>query len=130
MKKLLLSLTNLPFYILGTISSAYAQEIKLVPEGTGVVIDPTNLTIAKVITFVINLLIVVGVVAALVYLLYGGFKWITSGGEKGQVESARNHVVAAIVGLIIMILAWLIISLILQVLGLGSLTKITLPSLK
>lgn len=35
------------------------------------------------------------------FLILGGIQWITSGGDKGKTESARNKITAAIVGLAI-----------------------------
>ena len=73
--------------------------------------------IAQTIRNVIVLFIVLAVVIALLYLLYGGIKWIMSRGEKDQVEAARAHVVNAIVGLIIVFLAIFIISIVLAAFG-------------
>jgi hypothetical protein len=36
------------------------------------------------------------------YLLWGAVEWITSGGESGKIESARNKITQAMVGLIIL----------------------------
>lgn len=60
---------------------------------------------------------IIGVVVAVIFLIYGGIKWILSGGDKTAVESARNHIIAAIVGLIIVVGAFFIIGLIFQLLG-------------
>ncbi len=71
---------------------------------------------------------VVAVVIALVFLVYGGVKWITSGGDKAAVEGARNTIVAAVVGLVIVFLSYFILNIILGLfhLSLGSLTIPTL----
>ena len=63
-------------------------------------------------------IVVLAVIIALLYLLYGGIKWVTSRGEKDQVEAARNHIIAAIVGLVVVFLAIFIVSLILGIFGL------------
>ena len=77
-----------------------------------------------------NRYLILGIIAALVYLLYGGIKWITSGGDKAQVEAARNHIVAAIIGLVILVLAWVIVAVVFTVLGLQALPgSLTLPTL-
>lgn len=81
------------------------------------------------IRFVINGLIVVGIVASLLFLLWGGIRWILSGGDKGKVDAARGTIVAAIVGLIIVILAWVIINTVLTILTGCSLGNFQLPSL-
>jgi len=67
--------------------------------------------------FLIQLIFIIGVVIAVIFLIYGGIKWILSGGDKTAVEAARNHIIAAIIGLIIVVGAFFIIGLIFQLLG-------------
>lgn len=45
-------------------------------------------------------------VATLIYLVIGGVQWITAGGDKNQLENARNKITNAIIGLIIVASAW------------------------
>jgi predicted permease len=52
--------------------------------------------------------IVVGAVAVIM-IIYGGFRYITSGGDSGRVGTAKNTLIYAIVGLIIVALAQLIV---------------------
>lgn len=82
-----------------------------------------------IIRFVINGLIVIGIVAALLFMLWGGIRWILSGGDKGKVDAARSTIVASIVGLIIVILAWVVINTVLQVLTGCNLGQFQLPNL-
>lgn len=56
--------------------------------------------------------IIVGAVA-IIMLIFGGFKYITSGGESGRVSGAKNTIVYAIIGLIIVALAQLIVHFVL-----------------
>ena len=63
-------------------------------------------TIAKKIVNVFSL--VVGFVAVIM-VIYGGFRYITSGGESGSVGNAKNTLIYAIVGLIIVALAQFIV---------------------
>ncbi|MBP6882608.1 MAG: hypothetical protein KBC15_03600 [Candidatus Levybacteria bacterium] len=60
-------------------------------------------------------ILVVSAVVALIFLIWGGFKWITSGGDKAKVEAARNTIIAAIVGLIVAFLAYFILSIVLGI---------------
>jgi hypothetical protein len=62
------------------------------------------------ISWIITALGVVAVLAALFFLLWGGIKWITSGGDKEKVDGARKTVIYAIIGLIVVILSVLIIN--------------------
>jgi len=47
-------------------------------------------------------------------LIFGGFKWLTSGGDKGAVQAAREHIIAAIIGLVIIFLSYFILNILLQ----------------
>ena len=76
----------------------------------------------------ITLIFVLAVLIALAFLVFGGIKWITSGGDKTAVEGARNTIVAAIVGLVIVFLSYFILNIILGIFNL-SLAQLKLPEL-
>lgn len=78
-------------------------------------IGEINVTPNELIAFIINAIIVIGIVLSLIFLLYGGVRWILSGGDKGKIDTARSTIVAAIVGLIIVILAYVIINAVLYI---------------
>jgi len=61
-------------------------------------------TLTDFLTFIIRFFFVLAGLAALIFLLLGAFSWITSGGNKENVEKAREKIVAAIVGIILVIL--------------------------
>lgn len=77
----------------------------------------------------LQLIFVIAVVAALLYLVWGGFKWLTSGGDKQAVSNARDHIIASIIGLVIIFLSYFIINLLLGFFKLGSLNTIQLPTI-
>ena len=56
--------------------------------------------------------IIVGVVAVIMVIL-GGFKYITSGGDSGKVASAKSTLVYALIGLAVAALAQLIVHFVL-----------------
>lgn len=104
-----------------------------------ITICPANSTFSKlcelnfnnvgdVIGKLIVLLLIVAVIVSVFFLIYGGIKWITSGGDKTGVESARNHIIAAIVGLIIALLAFFILNFVGGFFGI-SLTNLQPPTL-
>jgi hypothetical protein len=66
--------------------------------------------IAKKITNLFSL--IVGAIA-IIMIIYGGFRYITSGGDSGKVGSAKNTLIYAIIGLIIVALAQLIVRFVL-----------------
>jgi hypothetical protein len=57
--------------------------------------------------------IVVGA-ASVIMIIYGGFRYIISGGESGRVGAAKNSLIYAIIGLVIVALAQLIIHFVLH----------------
>lgn len=50
--------------------------------------------------------------AALGYFIYGGYKWITSMGESGKISEGQKIMVNTVIGLIIIVLAWVIVNFI------------------
>jgi len=73
---------------------------------------------------IIGLVFLLGFLLTLAYLLTGGMQWITSQGDKGALESARNKITHAIIGLIIVASAYAIFKLI------GNFFGITFPNIK
>lgn len=71
----------------------------------------------------VNIFSIIVGVAAVVMIIYGGFRYITSGGDSGRVGSAKNSLIYAIIGLIIVALAQLIVHFVLN-----QSTQITAPA--
>lgn len=85
--------------------------------------------IGQVVGNLINAAFVFAAIIALGYLIWGGIKWITSGGEKSGVEGARNHIIAAIIGLVVIFLSYFIINIILYIFLGMSLNNLTFPQI-
>lgn len=68
--------------------------------------------VGKLISGLIGIAMLLAALAVFVYLIWGGFEWITSGGDKAGVENARNKITAALIGLVIVASAWAIMRLI------------------
>ena len=72
--------------------------------------DGTN----KLIGNIINIFsLVVGIVAVLMIII-GGFRYITSGGNDGNVGNAKNTILYAVIGLVIVALAQIIVRFVLN----------------
>lgn len=132
MRRLLGIISVSLLYLLTTVSS-YAQAPTPTPISLRVT-DPSGiglLSIANVFQFIVNFLFAIGFILALVFLIWGGIKWIFTRGDKTKVEEARNHIQAAIVGLIFVIAAFVIINIVVQLLT-GQPIKdfLQLPTLK
>lgn len=118
MKKLIAAIT-LPLGSLLSPATALAQEAagafdpcaSTAAEGGVLASGCGDTTFGTVFGNLINFIFVFAVVLALGFLIFGGIRWITSGGDKAGVESARNTIIAAIVGLVVIVLAYFILNL-------------------
>ena len=69
-----------------------------------------RITIARIIRTAMSLL---GIIAVLI-ILYGGFKWMTSGGSDEAVGDAKKIITAGVIGLIIILTAYAIASFVIN----------------
>lgn len=79
--------------------------------------DPAE-AMNNVIRTIINILSLVVGVVAVIMIVIGGFRYIISGGDSGNVTAAKNTILYAIVGLVIVALAQVIVRFVL-----GSVTQ-------
>jgi hypothetical protein len=131
MKKLIAGASSAALF-LSSVSFAFAQT-KVDPCETGQFNALCGLNAEKFGPFVgviINAVFVIAVIVALAYLIYGGIRWIMSQGDKSKVQDARNHIIAAVIGLIIVFLAYFIINIILGVFLGINISQLELPNLK
>jgi uncharacterized membrane protein YozB (DUF420 family) len=85
--------------------------------------DPGEATgrLNTIITLVVNIFSLIVGVVAVIMIIVGGLKYITSGGDSGNVSGAKNTILYAIVGLIVVALAQFIVRFVLsQARGQGS----------
>ncbi len=61
----------------------------------------------------LSILLVIGVILAIIFLVWGGVKWILSGGDKAGIESARGIIIGAVVGLVLIFAAFFIFNMLL-----------------
>lgn len=62
---------------------------------------------------VVNLFSIIVGITAVIFVILGGFKYITSGGDSGKVGSAKSTLIYALVGLVIVALSQLIVRFVL-----------------
>lgn len=131
MKKLSAAITSAYVY-LQVAMPAFAQNDDVLDatiRDTENTIDPGT-SIGAIVSFLVAFIIVVAFLAALLYIVIGAFQWITSGGDKEKVASARNHIIAAVIGLVVIALSFVIINVVVQALGLGDLSNLRIPTLE
>lgn len=76
--------------------------------------DGGTSTITKTITRIINLLSAIGGIIATIMIIIGGVRYMTSGGDSNSAASARNTILYAVVGLIVVAFAQVIVRFALQ----------------
>lgn len=67
----------------------------------------------NIIETVINVFSLVVGVISVVMIIVGGLKYITSGGDSGNVSGAKNTILYAIIGLVVVALAQVIVRFVL-----------------
>jgi cytochrome bd-type quinol oxidase subunit 2 len=82
---------------------------------TGCTVDSAsaNAEINNIIKLVINIFSLIVGLVSVIMIIVGGLKYITSGGESSNISSAKNTIVYAIIGLVIVALAQFIVHFVL-----------------
>lgn len=71
-------------------------------------------TISNLASKVVNIFSLIVGAVAVVMIIYGGFRYITSGGDSNSVGTAKNTLIYAIIGLIIVAVAQVIVHFVLS----------------
>lgn len=74
-------------------------------------------SIEDIITLVVGFLTIVAGLAFLIYFMLGGLSWLTAGGDKGKVETAKSMMTNGAIGMIIVVAAYGIVWVVGQLLG-------------
>lgn len=129
MKKIT-ALTSATLATLLSAAPAFAQvNITLCPEALKSTICNLNADqFGVLVSNVVTTLLVIAVIISVIVLVYGGIKWILSGGDKAKVESARSTIIGGIIGLVLAFLAFFIITLVAGLFGIN-IQNLQLPSL-
>ena len=76
--------------------------------------DPAGPNINNTLKLAINLFSFIVGIAAVIMIIVGGLKYITSNGESSDISSAKNTILYAIVGLVVVALAQVIVKFVLN----------------
>lgn len=68
----------------------------------------------KLITDIINIFSIVVGIISVIMIIYGGFRYVISGGESGNVSSAKSTIIYAIIGLVVVALAQFVVQFVLD----------------
>lgn len=87
-----------------------------------------KLTVGGIISGAISLVLIVVALVFFFILVFGGLKWVTSGGDEKKVGEARSQITNALIGLAIVFAAWAIMKLIGTVFGIDILGNLVIPT--
>ena len=96
----------------GSICRGQALDVNAVcdPQTAG---EASGTRVNNIIATVINLFSLVVGVVSVIMIIIGGLKYITSGGDSGNVTGAKNTILYAVIGLVIVALAQVIVQFVL-----------------
>lgn len=70
--------------------------------------------VSSLIEDAINIFSIIVGIVAVIMIIVGGFKYITSGGDSGNIQSAKNTIIYAVIGLVIVALAQFLVQFVLD----------------
>ncbi len=104
----------------------FAEDINIQPGGQFAKLGA--ITIPAIVSAVVKLALIVAALIAFGFLIFGGIKWIMSGGDKEATAKAQSTITSALIGLLVVFAAWAIIRLIETFCGISILT-LTIPTI-
>ena len=123
-------LTGIPL-LLATAIPAYAQDDMCAAAGSNFS-GLCKLRLENsggIVGTVVQVLLLIAILASLFFIIFGGIRWMTSGGDNGKISSARSTIIAAVVGLVISLAAFFILNLFVTFFTGQSFTTFTIPRL-
>lgn len=114
--------------LLSAASPVFAQKkggINVNPSSDYFQIDNIGTLISGIVSFAM----IIAALLVFLYLVWGGIAYITSGGDKGKTEEARNRISAALIGLAIVAASWAVVLLIQTFFGFSVFsTEVVIPT--
>jgi|GEM_PF-419917 hypothetical protein len=80
---------------------------------------------SHLLSSIMSFVMAIAAIMVLLYLLWGAIEWITSAGDKGKLESARNRITQAAVGIIVLSATTAFFVVLQQFLGIKILTFVS-----
>ncbi len=68
--------------------------------------------LARILLAIFEILLRVGGMVAFVFIIYGGFQYLTAQGEPDKAKGARTTIINALVGMVLSIMATVIVNLV------------------
>lgn len=111
--RLLVSVWSMAVVFAADVASA---QTSLIPDRPSQLPDVRG-TLSATIGYYINLFLGFAGLIAVVYIIIGGFRYITSAGNDEAAESGKKTLTNAVIGLVIIIFSYVIVRVVIQTLG-------------
>jgi hypothetical protein len=112
---------------LALLTSVYAAEDKVEVKPPKGAENLSKITVSNLISGVITLVFIAASLVFFFMLVAGGIKWMMAGGDKEKAGEARGQLTSALIGLIVIFLAWAISKLLGTLFGVDILGGFTIP---
>lgn len=76
--------------------------------------------LGRLIQGLLNMVLFIAALLVFGYMIWGAIQWITSGGDKGKTEEARNKITSAVVGLAVLAASYALFQVVLYFLGISN----------
>jgi hypothetical protein len=86
--------------------------------------------VGKMVGSIAGMIFLLAFLLSFFFLVTGGISWITAGGDKNQLETARNKIIHSVVGLIIIASLWAVMGLIGPWIGFANFPKLPFPTVE
>ena len=74
-------------------------------------------SLSQLIVGIVNIMLLFAGSIAVIFVIVGGYQYVTSGGNEEQAEKGRKTLVNAIIGIVIIVLAYVVINVISNLVG-------------
>jgi len=88
------------------------------PEETGIRCNEGGL--GEIFVTVINWALAIGFILAVIFLIYGGFRYILAGGNEESAKAGRQAIFNALIGVVIIVLSYVIVQIVYRFVSGGS----------
>lgn len=98
-----------PVMVTQTAEAQFINNFTNACEGTGVRCDD-DVDLPALFKQIINYALGIAFFVAVIYLIYGGFLYITSAGNEESAEKGKNAIVYSLIGIVVIVLSFVIVS--------------------
>ncbi|MFZ5534643.1 MAG: hypothetical protein ACOY3M_00635 [Patescibacteria group bacterium] len=73
--------------------------------------------LGSIISSLVGVFLILALISTFLYMMLGGFDWVTSGGDKTKLQSARDKITNALVGLVVVGASWAVMMIVSNFIG-------------